>query len=202
MRQFGDWLKLLGLPGLLLFAVIENMGPPMPGGTDVLLLVLAASPHADARLCAIMATVGALIGSAIFFEITRKGGEKFLARYMSSRRGLRFCEFAHRYGLATVFISSLIPLPILPFKLFAACAGAMGVSRMRFILVVAAGRIPRYAALAYLGKQLGAHSTTWLKSHTWYMLAIAAILTLALYGFIRRADANRLRDQRPGAGGQ
>ncbi len=60
-----------------------------------------------------------------------------------------------KYGLVTVFVPALVPLPFLPFKAFAACAGAMGVSRWRFLGVLAVGRILRYLGLAYLGVKLG-----------------------------------------------
>jgi membrane protein YqaA with SNARE-associated domain len=132
-----------------------------------------------------------LIGSAVFYEITRKGGEEFLTRYTRKGRGAKFQSWFNHYGLVTVFISALVPLPILPFKIFCACAGAMGVKRSRFMLVLALARMPRYLALAYLGAQLGENSLDWIKGHTWQLLGLAVALGAALYALIRWTDRAR-----------
>jgi membrane protein YqaA with SNARE-associated domain len=193
MRHIRDILVSWGPWGLFVLGALENAGPPTPGGTDWVLLFLAAARPGDMMLLAFIATVGALIGSAVFFEITRKGGEAFLEKYTRKGRGARFRDWYQRYGLVTVFISALVPLPILPFKIFAACAGALGVTRQRFMLVLALARMPRYLALAYLGAQLGENSLGWLKSHTWQLLGFATVLGIALFVLIRWADRTRER---------
>ena len=71
-----------------------------------------------AILCAVLATAGSLLGSLIFYQIVRKGGDKFLLRYTLSGRGQRFKAWVHRYGMVTVFISALLPIPFLPLKVF------------------------------------------------------------------------------------
>jgi membrane protein DedA with SNARE-associated domain len=196
MRHLRDVLVAWGPLGLLILATLENAGPPTPGGTDIVLLILAAARPADAMLCAGLATVGALIGSAVFFEVMRRGGEKMLVRYTSSGRGARFRGWAKRYGLVTVFVSAFVPAPFLPFKLFVATTAAMGVSRARFMLVLTAARIPRYLALAYLGQQLGEKdSEAWLKSHIWQLLGLAALVGVVCYLLIRRAERLRLAQE-------
>jgi uncharacterized membrane protein YdjX (TVP38/TMEM64 family) len=192
MRHLRDVLISWGPVGLLILATLENAGPPTPGGTDIVLLILAAARPRDALLCAGLATLGSLIGSAIFFEVVRKGGEKLLVKFVSSGRGARFRDWSSRYGLVTVFVSALVPLPILPFKAFVACSAAMGVSRSRFMLVLALARVPRYVALAYLGQQLGEKdSEAWLKSHFWLLLGLVTLLGLVLWALIRRAERGR-----------
>jgi membrane protein YqaA with SNARE-associated domain len=189
MRHLRDVLVSFGPVGLLILATLENAGPPTPGGTDFVLLFLAAARPSDAMLCAWLATLGSLVGAAVFFEVMLRGGEKLLAKYTTSGRGARFREWSRRYGLITVFVSALVPLPILPFKAFVACAGAMGVSRTKFMLVLTPARIVRYVALAYLGQQLGEKgSEAWLKSHFWPMLALVTVLGLASWALIRRAE--------------
>jgi membrane protein YqaA with SNARE-associated domain len=191
MRHLRDVLVSWGPLGVLILASVESAGIPNPGGTDALLLILAIARPQEAMLCAFLAAVGSLIGSSIFYEITRKGGEKFLAKYTAGANGRRFREWFARYGLITVFIPALLPIPILPFKVFAACAGVMCVPRYRLFLVLAAARFPRYLALAYLGQQLGENSTVWLKDHMWHLLAIAVAIGLALYALVRWVDARR-----------
>jgi len=188
MKRFGQLLVSWGPLGVLVLSFVESLGIPNPGGTDALLLLVAIERPDAAILCAILATVGSLLGSAVFYEIVRKGGDKFLLRYTLSGRGQRFRAWVHRYGMVTVFISALLPIPFLPLKVFCAFGCAMGVSRTRFMLVLAAARIPRYAALAYLGAQLGENSTAWIKGHTWHMGALAVALFAALYVLLKWND--------------
>jgi membrane protein YqaA with SNARE-associated domain len=192
MRHLRDVLVSWGPLGLFLLSAFESAGPPTPGGTDFVLLALCAARPSDAALMALMAIAGSLVGSCVFYEITRKGGEKLLARYTSTGRGARFRTWFQRYGLATVFVSALLPVPIMPFKVFAACAGATGVSRPRFLLTIAAARIPRYFGLAYLGAKLGEGSTVWVKSHAWHMAGFAAALLLGIYLLLKYADRPRV----------
>jgi membrane protein DedA with SNARE-associated domain len=192
MRHLRDVLISWGPLGLLILATLENAGPPTPGGTDIVLLILAAARPEDAMLCAGLAILGSLIGSAIFFEVVRRGGERLLVKFISSGRGARFRDWAGRYGLVTVFVSALVPLPVLPFKAFVACIAAMGVSRSRFMLVLAPARVLRYVALAYLGQQVGENSGAWLTGHFWYLLGLAAAIGLALWALIRRAERARV----------
>ena len=193
MHHFLEILKELGPVGVLVLAMVESAGIPNPGGTDVLLLFITAARPQDAVLTAALAVVGSLVGSMFFFEVMRRGGEKFLAKHTSSGRGQRFRAWFLRYGMITVFIPAFLPIPILPFKAFAACAGAMGVTRKRFLLVLAAARLPRYAALAYLGATLGEHSGIWLRAHGWYLLALGVILAVALGLVVRRAGREELQ---------
>jgi membrane protein DedA with SNARE-associated domain len=193
MHHILDFLKELGPVGVLVLAMVESAGIPNPGGTDLLLLFMTAARPEDAVLTAALAVVGSLAGSMFFFEVLRRGGEKFLARHTASGRGQRFRAWFLRYGMITVFIPAFLPIPILPFKVFAACAGAMGVTRKRFLLVLLAARLPRYAALAYLGAKMGENSGTWLREHGWYLLALAVLLATGLTLLVRRANREALQ---------
>ena len=188
MHHFLEVLKELGPLGVLILSVVESLGIPNPGGTDFLLLFIAASRPDTAMLSAFLAIAGSLAGSMFFFEVLHRGGERLLAKYTSSGRGQRFQAWFLRYGLITVFIPAFLPIPILPYKVFAACAAALGVPRLRFLAVLVAARVPRYLALAYLGAKLGADSGTWLRAHMWHLLAFAALLTLTLTFLVRRAN--------------
>jgi membrane protein YqaA with SNARE-associated domain len=193
MHHLLDILKQLGPVGVLVLSTVESAGIPNPGGTDVLLLFMTAARPQDAALSAALAVIGSLVGSMFFFELMRRGGEKFLTRHTASGRGQRFRAWFMRYGMITVFVPGFLPIPVLPFKVFCACAAAMGVTRKRFLLVLAAARIPRYAALAYLGSTLGEHSGTWLRDHGWYLLALGVVLAAALGLVVRRASREALQ---------
>lgn len=197
MSHFWELLKALGPWSLLIVSTVESLGIPNPGGTDWLLVGMAIARPQDAAWCAAMAVLGSLIGTAAFFDVMQRGGEKVLARYTSSERGARFRGWFQRYGLVTVFIPALVPLPFLPFKAFAACAGAMGVPRWRFLGVLAVGRIVRYSSLAYLGVKLGTvdNSKAWVKAHTWHMVFIAAGIFLFFYLLMKYLDREVVPEQ-------
>ncbi len=190
MKHFWAMLVSLGPWGLLIVSTVESLGIPNPGGTDWLLVFMAIARPNEAAFCAAMAVLGSLIGTAAFFDVMQRGGEKVLARYTSSERGARFRSWFQRYGLVTVFIPALVPLPFLPFKAFAACAGALGVSRWRFLGVLAVGRIIRYSGLAYLGVKLGTvdNSKAWVKAHTWHLAIFAAGIFLFFYLLLKFLD--------------
>jgi membrane protein YqaA with SNARE-associated domain len=190
MHRIHDLLLSWGPLGVFLFALIESAGVPNPGGTDVFLLVLTIA-HANPWVCALLATAGSLIGSAIFYEIISRGGERWLMRYTMSPRGTRFRVWFTRYGLVTVFIPALLPIPVLPFKVFAGCAAAFNVGRTRFLLVLLAGRLPRYLGLAYLGAELGQDSLHWVTRHIWQLGAFAVVLAMLLFLLIRLSDRQR-----------
>ena len=188
MKHLLAVLKAWGPLGVLGLSFIESLGIPNPGGTDFLLLFVAAVRPKDAMVSALYAVVGSMVGSAIFYEITRRGGDVLLYKYTSLGRGQKFRAWFQRYGLITVFIPALLPIPILPYKVFALCAGAMAVSRVRFMAVLGLARVIRYFALAYLGALLGEGAGPWLRAHLWYLLALAVILTASLMWMVQRAN--------------
>ncbi len=166
-------------------AVLDSAGLPVVGGVDALLIAVAVNTPHMAYIAAIWAIFGSLGGSLILFAIARKGGEVLLAKYIGSRRGKRLHAWFERYGLATVFIPALSPLP-LPMKIPVFCAGALEVRWSYFSAVVLSARAIRYFALAYLGLHYGRETFHFLASHFVavgafaLLLAILAIVVLRL----------------------
>ncbi len=191
MRHFLAVLTSWGPFGLFGVATLESAGIPNPAATDLLLIALAITHPGEANLAAGLAVLGSLLGSIVFFEITRKGAQLYLARHTSSGRGARFRAWFLRYGLVTVFVAGLLPVP-LPLKAFVACAAATGVSRTRFLVVLTVARVPRYLGLAYLGAHLGKNAPEWFKSHVWQMAVFAVVLFVGLYALIRWSGRNRI----------
>jgi membrane protein DedA with SNARE-associated domain len=190
MKGFLETLIAWGPAGVFVFAVLDGVGVPSPGGLDWLLVFLAARMPDMAFGLAGLALLGSLIGGLMLYYISRRAGEAMLAKYRNRPRFVRFELWFQRYGLLTVFIPALIPIPM-PLKFFVICAGVFAVPPMTFFLVMLAARIPRYFALAYLGAQLGRESLPWLKAHVWHMFGIAAVLFVLLYAMIRISDRRR-----------
>ena len=176
-------------------AAIDSAGIPLPAAVDALLLVIAATDRADAYLAATLASIGSVIGSMALFFMARKGGKAYLDRHTVGGRGLLFREWFQHYGLLTVFVPALSPVPT-PMKLFVICAGAMGIGPWNFFLTVLAARIPRYFGLAYLGSKLGEGAWGYLMLHKWSILAALGALFAVLYGGIYILERRRLAAKR------
>ena len=89
-------------------------------------------PH-DAYWLAAVAVLGSVIGNYLLFTLARRGGV-YLQKRHSSPRSQHFRKWFDRYGLLTVFVSALVPLPIMPMKIFVVCSGASGQLPVPFCL--------------------------------------------------------------------
>lgn len=179
-------LQAWGPAGVFLLALIDSAGVPLPVGVDALVVTLAAVEPARAWIAATLAVIGSATGCLLLFWIARWGGQAYLDRHTASGRGARLRLWFRQYGLATVFVPALLPIP-LPVKVPILSAGALGVGPVRFLAVILAARTPRYFGLAWLGSQLGDQSLPWLKSHVWHLGAAALALFAALFLLLRLA---------------
>lgn len=184
MKQFVDLLTSWGPFGAMLLAALDSAGIPLPAAVDALVTWLAAQGPQRAMLAAALAVAGSCAGCLFLFWVARKGGERYLDKHASSPRAMRFRRWYGQYGLLTVFIPALVPIP-LPVKVFVLCAGALGTRPLSFLGVVLAARIPRYFGLAWLGMQLGDQSVPWIKAHVWQLTGFALALFAVLYLVVR-----------------
>jgi membrane protein YqaA with SNARE-associated domain len=194
MKPFVASLLALGLPGLFFFAIIDGTGPPLPGGLDVLIVFLAIQRHHSIVVLALSAVAGSLIGNAILFALARKGGELYIDKRTRSGSGARFRHWFHHYGLLTVFIAALVPLPVMPMKVFVLSAGALGSNFLGFLATLFAARLLRYLGLAWLGEQMGTEAIPYLRHH-WMQLTGASIVLFGILCLMVKI-ADRLRHRR------
>ncbi|MBA3973310.1 MAG: hypothetical protein C0504_03710 [Candidatus Solibacter sp.] len=192
MKTISQILLAWGLPGTLIIGIVDGAGLPNPAGPDIALILYASQRPENAFYAAALAVIGSLIGSAILFLLARKGGEMYLERHTMSARGRRWRRWFQHYGLITVFIPGLIPIP-LPLKIGVVCSGAMGISLRSFLAVLAAARIPRYFAIAYLGRKLGEESLTYLRDNKWDFALIALGLFAFAFLLVKISDYRRAR---------
>ncbi len=188
LLSWGPW-------GILLLAIIDSAGIPIPGGVDALVVLIASQSARSGYISAALAAVGSTAGSFVLYYLARKGGEAYLHDKTQHGWGKRFRHWFLHYGLLTVFIPALLPIP-LPMKIPVLCAGALGVRRRSFLLVVFAARIPRYFGLAYLGAEMGNYPLLYLRSHIWLLLGAAIGLFLFLLTLIKIKDVVRARELR------
>jgi membrane protein YqaA with SNARE-associated domain len=194
-RHLTDALVAWGPAGILLLSILDSSGVPVAGVFDALLILIAVERPSVAWLCAGLAVVGSTVGNVILFWMSRKGGQRFMNKAAPEGRAAKFRHWFRRYGMVTVFVPALVPIPM-PLKLFVISAGVMGTSLGEFIGVVLVARVLRYFGEAWLGIRLGRDSTKFLTSHAWHFIAGAVALFLLLYGFIRWRDRVNARSDR------
>jgi len=166
--------------GILLLSILDSSGVPVAGAFDAFLILIAVQNPSIAWLCAGIAVVGSSVGTLLLFYASRRGGRQFLAKSASESRTMRFRAWFMRFGLLTVFVPALIPIP-LPMKLFVITAGVCGTPLAEFLGVVVSGRTLRYFGEAWLGVTLGHESAGFLKTHIWHLIGSAIALFAVLY---------------------
>jgi len=189
-------LVAFGPLGLLALAFVDSLGIPIATGMDALLILIAVKAPGMAYWTALAAVIGSLAGNYVLFQIAGRGGRKYLERSGKPERVRRFRKWFERYGLVTIFVPALLPIPM-PLKLFVVSAGALQTGVRPFLMVVFLARVLRFFGGAWLGRTLGMQSGGYLKAHTWHFAGAAVLLFGGLYGLIRLNDHWRQRLQRP-----
>jgi len=183
LHHLTDALIAWGPAGILLLAILDSSGVPVAGIFDAVLVLIAVEKPSIAWLCAGLAVAGSTIGNTILFAAAHRGGRRFMDKAAPEGRGAKFREWFRRYGMITVFVPAMIPIPM-PLKLFVISAGVVGTSFAEFLTVTLIARSIRYFGLAWLGVALGTGSAAFLKSHAWLFAGAALALAFALYAFI------------------
>jgi membrane protein YqaA with SNARE-associated domain len=183
-RHLTDVLVAWGPAGILLLSILDSSGVPVAGVFDALLILIAVKTPSVAWLCAGLAVIGSTTGSTMLFWAAHKGGRKYMDSAAPGSRAARFRRWFKRYGMVTVLIPALVPIP-LPLKVFVISAGVMGTALSEFVGVVLVARFVRYFGEAWLGVRLGMESTAFLKEHLWHFLGVALALCGVLYCYIR-----------------
>jgi membrane protein YqaA with SNARE-associated domain len=149
------WLTHLGALGLFSVAVVDSsiIPLPLPGSTDLLLLWLVAH-SGNPWLLTSCAIAGSILGGYTTWGAGRRGGEAALRHHVPARHLGRIVRWVEHHRVLAVFLPPLLPPPI-PLLPFALAAGALGVSRGRFLAVYGAARCLRYSIIAWLGVTYG-----------------------------------------------
>ncbi len=195
LRNIANFLVSVGPWGLLVLAFLDSTGVPIPNALDAYLVFLAAKDPPRAYWYATLAVAGSMIGNAALFLVARRGGRRFLQR-AEHGRSQRFRRWFDRFGLVTVFVPCLMPIPM-PLKIFVICAGALNTPFAAFLVVILVARIPRYFGEAWLGVRLGKESTTFLRTHVWQFVVTAIALFVFLSLLIIASERWRSRRQSP-----
>lgn len=161
-----DWITHLidsaGYFGIALLMVVENVFPPIP---SELIMPLAGFLTSQGKLSffgvVIAGTAGSLLGNLALYYVGKKIGPERLNRWadqrgwwlMLSREDIeRARRWFDRHGIATVFLSRLVPGIR---SLISIPAGIEGMNPFLFALMSGSGMAIWAGTLAYLGRLLG-----------------------------------------------
>jgi membrane protein YqaA with SNARE-associated domain len=194
LHTLSDALIRFGPLGVFVLAVLDSSGVPLPAAMDLLLMFVAFKSPDRAYFTAAMAVLGSLGGNVALFLAARHGVRRFFRTPDPDKPG-RFREWFDRYGLVTVFIPSLLPIPPLPLKAFVVSAGVLRTPLAQFAAVILVSRVIRYFGEAYLGVHLGLGAQSYLKHNAWALTGVALALALGMVLLLRWAEARRAAER-------
>ena len=175
------WLVSLGWLGVFGVALLDAcpIPLPIPGTTDLLLLVLTVHKSSPWLLVP-LAVCGSLIGGFLTWSAGKKGGEAALRRFVPARYYKPITRWVTNHGAIAVALAAMLPppVPLLPFLL---AAGALGVTRGRFVAAFTTARALRYGLVAWLGILYGRHMVRWWNRYLAQYSGIIGWLILGLF---------------------
>jgi membrane protein YqaA with SNARE-associated domain len=186
LHALSDALVRFGPAGVFVLAVLDSSGVPIPAAMDFLLMFVAFKSPDRAYFTAAMAVLGSLGGNVTLFMASRHGVRRFFKPPVPGKPGW-FREWFDRYGLVTVFIPALLPIP-LPLKVFVVSAGVLRTPLSQFAAVILVARVIRYFGEAYLGIRLGLGAQDYLRHNAWTLVGVALGLALAMGLLLRLAE--------------
>jgi membrane protein YqaA with SNARE-associated domain len=195
MSEFVARVRALGLalggPGLFLVAFLDSSFLPLPGITDVL-LVITVTRHPAAMLWYVAMTVaGSVAGCIALHYLGRKGGDALVRKRFTGEKIERAMAALQRNGVMAVLVPCLLPPPA-PFKIFILLAGVAGISVARLATAIAIGRGIRYLALGLLAVAYGERAMSYLRDNgTTASIIVVGVLAagFGLYLLLKRTRA-------------
>ena len=199
MSRFVDWIRAaaltLGAPGLMLVAFLDSSFLPLPGITDVLLVVMVTRNRTGLVWYVAAATIGSIGGCLVLHYLGRKGGEALVRKRFPGARVERARSALQRHGVMAVLVPSILPPPA-PFKLFVLLAGVVGIRPAPFATAIALGRGARYLALGLLALEYGDRATAYMRENGVFvsLLVVGVLLTgFVAYLLWRKARSGKDR---------
>lgn len=145
----------LGLVGLFLVSVVDSsfIPLPIPGVTDVM-IVLYAAQHANVILLVLIGTLGSAAGGLFSHAVGQAGGMAFLEKHVRPSLLARVTRWVENHTVLAVAVPAVLPPPM-PLSPFVLVAGAVRMSRRKFMIAFTTSRLVRHALAAWLGVHYG-----------------------------------------------
>ena len=152
---FIHFFRHLGLIGLLPISAVDSsfVPLPIPGLTDILLIVYAAA-HSNVVLLVAIATLGSAIGGLFSHAVGQAGGMAFLEKHVPQRILGRVTSWMEDHAILSVSLPALLPPPM-PLSPFVLAAGAVHMSRKKFMAAFTISRLIRHCIAVWIGVRYG-----------------------------------------------
>jgi membrane protein YqaA with SNARE-associated domain len=146
-----------GLLGVFLVSIVDSsfVPLPLPGITDIMIIVLAAQ-HQSWFLLILLATAGSALGGWFSYQVGQSGGMAFIEKRIPARIFKRVCEWMENHAILSVALPAILPPPM-PLSPFVLAAGALRMSRKKFLTTFTVSRCLRHSIAAWLGIHYGRH---------------------------------------------
>jgi membrane protein YqaA with SNARE-associated domain len=172
----------LGLVGLFLVSIVDSsfVPLPIPGVTDIMLILYAAG-HMNVILLVAIATLGSALGGFLSHAAGQAGGMKFLEKHVSAAILSRVTAWMESHAILSVALPAILPPPM-PLSPFVLVAGAVHMSRQKFMTAFTLSRLVRHCIAAWLGVHYG-HAVLglWAKfSARWAAPVLIVLWTIIL----------------------
>jgi membrane protein YqaA with SNARE-associated domain len=154
-HKFLHFFFHLGLIGLFAISCVDSsfVPLPIPGVTDIM-IVLYAAGHANVILLVLIATAGSAVGGLFSHAVGQAGGIQFLEKNVPPAILKRVTSWMESHALLSVALPAILPPPM-PLSPFVLAAGAVHMSRKKFMTAFTLSRLARHAIAAWLGVHYG-----------------------------------------------
>jgi membrane protein YqaA with SNARE-associated domain len=151
------FLFSFGLFGVFLVAIVDSsfVPLPIPGITDIMLIVLTAQQH-NWFLLVLVSSVGSALGGYFSYQVGQSGGMAFIERRVPTRIIKRICQWMENHAILSVALPAILPPPM-PLSPFVLAAGALRMSKKKFLTTFTISRTLRHSVAAWLGIHYGRH---------------------------------------------
>ncbi len=146
-----------GLFGVFLVSIVDSsfVPLPLPGITDIMIIVLAAR-HNSWPLLVLLATAGSALGGYFSYQVGQSGGMAFIEKRIPARIFKRVCAWMENHAILSVALPAILPPPM-PLSPFVLAAGALRMSKKKFLTTFTISRCIRHSIAAWLGIHYGRH---------------------------------------------
>ncbi|MDQ2832932.1 MAG: VTT domain-containing protein [Acidobacteriota bacterium] len=176
-NPFLHLLFSFGMFGVFLVSIVDSsfVPLPVPGITDIMIILLAAQHHSWILLV-VFATAGSALGGFFSYKVGHAGGMAFLEKHVPPRIFKRVCDWMENHAILSVALPALLPPPM-PLSPFVLAAGALNMSRNKFLITFTLSRAARHAVAAWLGIHYGRHILhLWNKLSAKYATPVLIVL--------------------------
>ena len=149
--MFLHLLIRFGLVGIFLVSIVDSsfVPLPVPGITDILLVLFAAQKD-SLFLLVVLATAGSALGGYLSYQAGHAGGMQFLEKHVPKRIFRRVTAWMEGHAILAVAVPAILPPPM-PLSPFVLAAGALNM----FMTAFTVSRAARHIVAVWLGVRYG-----------------------------------------------